>query len=520
MALGMALAVDPRRTPSETGFVWDAAAVEHLYNRAAFGARRDEIEVGLALGPEGLVERLLAPRRAWEDLQPELLRWEDHGFDLLQQPDRTSAFHKLAPAERLARLNAGRAKDRDQFFQLQGQWFESMIDHADPVRDKMALFWHGFFTTSYGRVGRKFELIGQFQWLRRNALGSYADLLHGIVRDPAMLIYLDNVQNYASEPNENFARELMELYSLGEGHYSEQDVREAARALTGFFPTLDGTFEFDRDQHDAGRKTILGVSANHDADSLVDVLLDQVACPRWVMRRILRWFEGVEPSEARLARYAALLRSHDYRLTPVLKGLFLDPEFYRPNIRGVRVVGPLEFLAVVCHKLGVHPTHPFYHFASVYLGQQFYAPPNVQGWPDGIDWMTNDALMRRGNVVGVIAGAFGTWDQLEEDVSARDAALMDDAMAKEERPARLIVQLRRLLGPEHWREDAPGLSVPADGQLVQQLLEDWLAIHPPRELHELLLRHFERERVESEDVAGVLARAVQLVFSLPEAQLG
>lgn len=276
---------------------WTARNVEHLLNRAGFGATPAEVEAALALTPEAFVYQLFVPRRAWERVEPVLIRWEDFDLDPRGIPVEAekSKYRGMARGEVQRIIQPLRATDRRQFLEYADRWFDSMRRHDDPVRDHATLFWHGFFTTSFAVVRRKYEVIQQHQFLREHGLGSFRELLHGIVRDPAMLQYLDNNTNVKGHANENLARELMELFSLGEGHYSEVDVREAARALTGAWADPEGRFQFQAENHDEGDKTILGRTGKFAGAELVDLTLEQEACPRWVARRLLAYFEGSEP---------------------------------------------------------------------------------------------------------------------------------------------------------------------------------------------------------------------------------
>lgn len=487
-----------------SGLVWNRRAVEHLLNRAGFGGTQAEIEAGLAQSPEAFVAALFEPRAPWRRFEPELA---------------------ASAGDRLDRAQLGAYADR---------WFAAMIDHRDPIRDHMTLFWHGFFTTSVAVVPRAYELINQHQLLRYHALESYADLLAAIVRDPAMLRYLDNDTNVAEHPNENLARELMELFSLGEGAYTEVDVREVARALTGYHGTRYGGFAFYPERHDHGEKTVLGVTGDLDADDVVAILLDQPACARWVAGKIIAYFEGPWPSIERLDRYAALFATSEYEVRPLLEALFLDPEFYRDEIVGARVQGPIEWTVAAVRKLGIEPPAGYVEQAAAAMGQRFYGPPGVEGWPQGEAWITGDALFARGNHVGALLDAFGLPDAGEAGsvapVSAALGPVAGPAMAS------AAHELQDRLLPDGWlprttlaaRLRAAGAR--SDEDIVAWLAEELLAIEPPVSTVDALLEVLARERderglgrtplLETDGRDVVLRRLAHLLFSLPEAQLG
>ncbi|MEM7516615.1 MAG: DUF1800 family protein, partial [Planctomycetota bacterium] len=243
------------------GIVWDARAVEHLYSRAGFGASRREIERGVKKGVTGLVDELLNERYE-----------EDPFFYERMGIDDAERMRDLEREERRKLIRERNRADRLQMQAFGAWWIDRMIEGHDPLRERMTLFWHGFFTSSYKEVSRSDEMIAQNELFREHGLGSYRALLHGIVRDPAMLRYLNNDKNRKQAPNENLARELMELFTLGEGNYTEEDVKEAARALTGHRANRQGEFDVRWRSKDRGPKTILGVEGRHDAKTLVEIL--------------------------------------------------------------------------------------------------------------------------------------------------------------------------------------------------------------------------------------------------------
>lgn len=511
---------------------WGPREVEHLMNRAAFGASAGELELGVSLGAEGLLAKLLETKE-WERVEPTLIRWED--FDL--DPAGVPVPPELSKYKGMTRKEASKIKselartDHRQFMEYVDAYFRSMMNGDAPLNDRMTLFWHGFFTTASPVVLRKFELINQHQFLRENALGNFKDLLHGIVEDPGMLQYLDNNTNVAGHPNENLARELMELYSLGEGNYSELDVREAARALTGGHAGSDGLFEFQPEKHDDGEKTVLGVTGKLKGKELVDILLAQEACPRWVARRILTYFEGMPPSEERLADYAAFLIESDYEIRPFMERLLLDPAFYSDDVIAARVQSPIDFIVGSCRKIGLQPA-PYVPFRiTVELGEGLYQPPNVKGWEGGETWITSNLLMQRGNSMGALLGTLPETAMMEEsDMPAGEMDLEERARGA------LVHELYTLAKVSHWERELDLVSafkrrgVGSDEELARAALESWLAIAPPDYLVAAMLEHLSRERqnleldgaslLDSEHAEELLRRLAHLIFSLPEAQLG
>ena len=237
---------------------WSARHVEHLFNRAGFGASAKEIETWVPAGPEKLVEHLLTAPPA-------------HAYPVhFERIDRV-AFKEADDEQRRLLRNAKRVADRKQRDLFLDYWLDSMIEGRQPLSDRMALFWHGHFTSSFEIVRHSALMIQQISRFRREGMGNFGSLLKAMLHDPALLIYLDNDANREDRPNENLAREVMELFALGVGNFGEQDVSEAARALTGY-TVGDQIFVFLKKHHDIGRKKILGIRGRHNADDLVEIL--------------------------------------------------------------------------------------------------------------------------------------------------------------------------------------------------------------------------------------------------------
>ncbi len=556
------------RTPSPrvapAGIVWNARSAEHLLNRAGFGARSTEVDAAVAAGFDATIERLLNPNADWE--MP--------AYERIDEPTKKE-LEGLSTEEQNRLKRTAREADRRQLLETTGWWFREMENSDSPLLEKMVLFWHGFFTTSIEETKRGFLVLQQHEFLRRNALGSYADLLRGIARDPAMLVYLDNNVNRKGSPNENFARELMELFSLGQGNYSEEDVKEAARALTGRGTSRTGTFEFRTRQHDDGEKTVLGVTGALDGDQLIAILLKQDACPRWVAWRLLTWFEGVEPEPARLAEYASFLRTERFETRSFLRKLFTDPRFYRDEIVGARVLGPIEYMVGTARRMNVEVPPALLGAGAALLGQRVFSPPSVKGWDEGYSWISTSTLMQRGNLAGLMLGVVKVADVMSmSDVEAEMASEADGRMqggdsmqptgsddpgmqpqpagdgARAKPGARPVARpavkakaggyameiLKRIEG-SGW---SPALNFSVrmeragafkDAEIVDRMLTDLLAIDAPADTRAKLRAFVAGERKELKlgdgkllyaggDSERILRRLAHLILSLPEAQLG
>lgn len=547
---------------------WNARTVEHLLNRATFGARSGEIEAGIALGPDALVERLLT-RRA--DVVPPFVEPIEEPLPraLKELPDEEQKRVKREYAER----------DRRQLTDYMGWWIDSMARGEDPLLDRMTLFWHGVFTSSVDQVKRSYPMIQQNLFLRANALGSYSDLLYGIAKDPAMLVFLNNNSNRKGNPNENLARELMELFSLGVGNYTEEDVKEAARALTGRGTTRLGEYEYRPRSHDDGEKKVLGTKGKLDGDGLVKVLLQQDACARYIARRIITYFEGVEPDHVRLDEYATFFRANEFKVQPFLRKLFLDPAFYRDEVVGARVQSPIDYMVGMSRRLGVQAPAIILGSGAALLGQRLLAPPSVKGWEEGVAWITTGSLMQRGNLAGLMLGIVRMDDILNQadllsnepdpmsqgqpdgsmqggemqggDPNSKEGApkppAADTSVSREKR-AEIAQKLKsgkkggfayeslRRAQDSGW---TPAVNFTArmrrlhladDEEIVDRMLDDLLAISAPSDTRAKMLAFVTNERVQMSVRHGhlldggpqaerVLRRLAHLILSLPEAQL-
>ena len=280
-----------------------------------------------------------------------------------------------------------------------------MVRGPHPAAEKMALFWHGHFASSMEKVRVAWFMFKQNQLFRDNALGDFGTLTKAIVRDPAMMIYLDLQQNSKQKPNENFAREIMELFTLGEGNYTEEDIKEAARAFTGMRLNREsGKVHSLQYQRDDGKKTFHGKTGNFGPDEIVTILLEQPACAEFIARKIWRYMVSDAPGQEHVAAFAAVLREEKFHIGRSLRRLFLSEEFYRrENIRAV-IKSPAVFLAQMSRHFGMSSLPDAIALGGLRnMGQTLFLPPNVAGWPGGAAWINTNTLFTRYNVAGAIA---------------------------------------------------------------------------------------------------------------------
>jgi uncharacterized protein (DUF1800 family) len=355
----------------------------HLLNRTGFDAQLREIDDYARLTRREAVERLLAGvhTTARTSAPAWVKEWTDPRIVRAMGEDERKAF---------VRLQIERA------LELKSWWLAEMLATPSPLTERMTLFWHNHFTSSLQKVRSPALMFRQNMLLRRHALGNFGELLHAVSRDPAMLVYLDSATNRRGQPNENFARELMELFTLGEGKYSEQDIREAARAFTGWSIDLDsGELRFRRGIHDYGKKIVLGRSVD-TGDQVLDVLLAHPATAQYIAARLWREFVSPQPQPDELARVAAAFRESGYDVRAAMRALLLTPAFWAPENRGALIKSPADLVVGTMRQLRIEVNDPL-PFALLMrgLGQDLLSPPNVKGWPGGEAWINSTTLLAR-----------------------------------------------------------------------------------------------------------------------------
>jgi uncharacterized protein (DUF1800 family) len=397
---------------------WTADRAAHLIDRAGFGGTPDDIQRLAAMTPQQAIDRLVD----YETVENSAAKpFEESGiWDRGMDPFPPSR----AEAVRIARdrgealgvqvLAAGSPRRLqgvvDKFFyglransieteRLGVWWANRMLTTNRPLEEKLTLLWHGHFATGQNKVRDYRMMLRQNEMLRSHASGRLRDLLVGILKDPAMLVYLDNGENVKQHPNENFGRELLELFTMGVGHYSERDVREAARAFTGW--TNDVLrFKFDADQHDFGGKTFLDRNGPFDGEDIIDTILEQRDTADFVAAKIYRYFVREDISPSMKTELGRAFRSSGYRMKPLLKRIFLSKDFYSPPSVATQIKSPVTLVVSTYRKMGLRelPTIPDFGRLTAALGQTLFDPPNVAGWAGGRTWITPATLLQRGNL--------------------------------------------------------------------------------------------------------------------------
>ncbi len=282
-------------------------------------------------------------------------------------------------------------------------WLERMRQASDPLEEKLTLFWHGHFATSIQKVRDAYLMWRQNQTFREHARGNFGVLVKAISRDPAMIDWLDLQQSKAAHPNENFAREVMELFTLGEGHYTEKDVTEGARAFTGYrINPKDESFLFQYSQHDSTPKQFLGQTVS-DGDQVIDAILQQPACAVFITKKLWTFFADENPSTPLLSSLAGTLLAGNYELRPVLRRMFASQEFYSPQVIGSQIKSPIQWLVQSTRTLDIDLPPKLPLMGSLrQLGQTPFAPPSVKGWDGGKAWISTSTLLLRYNLAGAL----------------------------------------------------------------------------------------------------------------------
>ena len=396
---------------------WNYDRAAHLLERAGFGGTPEEIGRLAAMTPRQAVDALVDFESIKSDLKPfdESGIW-DPGMDPFP-PSRAEAVRiarergeglgeKVRPEGSQRRLQPV----VDKFFysltanaietQRLGLWWANrMLTTNRPLEEKLTLFWHGHFATGENKVRDYRMMLRQNEMFRAQAAGNLRGLLVGILKDPGMLVYLDNGENIKKHPNENFGRELLELFSMGVGNYTERDVREAARAFTGWTNNvLD--FKFDAGQHDSGEKTFLGQNGPFNGEDIIDIILKQPVTAEFVSGKLYRYFVREDVPTSVRASLGRTFRESGYQIKPLLKQIFLSRDFYSPPAYATQIKSPVLLVVSTYKKLGLRevPTIPDFGRMTGGLGQSLFDPPNVAGWAGGRTWITPSTLLQRGNL--------------------------------------------------------------------------------------------------------------------------
>jgi uncharacterized protein (DUF1800 family) len=486
------------------GSKWNYEKAAHLLNRIGFGGTPTEIESVHAQGLDSILRQFVDGRD-----EPERVRapsWA-HPQNLKEIRMALQAL-KEGSSERKGKMREMQEMQAAQILDLRRWWLNRMMTAQNPLREKMTLFWHGHFATSIQKVNNCYWMWLQNETFRHNALGNFKSLTRQMSREPAMMIYLDLQESRKEHPNENWARELMELFTVGIGHYTEEDIRESARAFTGY--RLDNTtqdFQFAAGQHDNWQKTFMGKRGAWDGDDVIDILMEQPACAEFIADKLWRFFVEDQPPRNVVTAVAGRLRAEKYELRPVLREIFSSAEFFSERAMHSQIKSPVQFLVQTVKLLeSALPSAKVAQNAMSQMGQLPFAPPNVKGWDGGRAWITPSTLLFRYNFSGYLINGDPT---VPPKVGQQNAATPIPSVPPTPAPPhRGPVNVARIAPPES--RDEPDELV---GHLTKRLFQRTLS---PKQLE--LFAQFVRAR--NPDKSDTTVRALlHLMMSTPEFQL-
>ncbi len=432
---------------------WNLERASHLFRRAGVAAPWPQLQWSLKAGCRETVELLMAG-----------------------SPETASLYEEF-------RSTASALRGSNSRELLPAWWLHVMLRTPHPLLEKMTLFWHGHFATSAAKVTDGLMMYRQNELLREHALGKFGPLLSAMAKDPAMLVWLDSVTNRKTHPNENFAREVMELFCLGLGNYTEADIKEAARAFTGW-ELRQGVFRVNRHQHDDGTKNVLGSTGKWNGDDIIRILLEQPAAGRFIARKVFRYLvsDELEVPAKLIEPLAEGLRRHDYDSGWLVRTILSSNLFYSPLAIGQKIKAPVEFAVGLVRMLEGTSNANALADDLKNLGQAVFYPPTVKGWDGGENWINSSTLLGRANLVWALVGN-------------------SDGRYADKVPLAKLSALK-------------GIDKPADvvGRMVDLLLGSRLT-------NEVIVRLTTLAADKSGDEQQRLARVVQAIATLPEFQL-
>jgi len=485
---------------------WNYEMAAHLLNRAGFGGPPADIQKLADLSQDQAISSLLDYENiADSTLDPD---WAHPNPDEVKQL-RESLKNAATPEEKRQIQQAANRLTQTRFLELRGWWLQRMARGPRPFQEKMVLFWHGHFATSSEKVRNPYFMWRQNELFRRLATSNWELLLNEAGKDPAMLVWLDQAQSRKEHPNENFAREVMELFALGEGHYTEHDVTEAARALTGWSLDQDTQkFIYRPRIHDDGQKTFLGRNGDLDGDEVIATIVEQPQAAKFITAKIWNYFAGQVPDEKLNAALANVLRANGNNFKPFLRVMLRSEEFYSDDIVRNQVKSPVQWLigSVRMLECDLPPTLVSWGMLRQ-LGQDIFAPPNVKGWDGGVTWITTNTLLTRYNDAQSLV--MGTLPPLHaSDLATKQGGTNGNRMEKALQRVRMGgVNIEKILPPEE-RSDKEAIVASLQNRLFQTALQA---------SQQEALQQFLDSKTKMSDAD--IAEAIRLMMSTPEYQV-
>jgi len=495
---------------------FDVPAARHLLNRAGYGGTPAQVTELAEMGLDAAVQRLVnygdAPALPGPDLDPDVIRSRTKEERQRFIKARKDGDEDHLDEVRKQRQDARKA-DRTQFQALQQWWLGRMVNTPRPFEERLTFFWHGHFASSQRSVRDSYLMYAQNATLRENARGPFADLVAAVVHDPAMLKYLNNDKNIAKRPNENLARELMELFTLGVGNYTEDDIKEVARALTGY-GVNDNDFQLKKPQHDPGDKLILGQTGPFDGDTVAALLASRPACARFIALKLYDYFvadvgDVYEKLSSRKAAavddLAAVLSAEDLHVGRTLQRLFKSRHFYGDDVVGKKIKSPVQLVVGTLRSLGTPVRQAGLVLPALkQMGQVPFEPPTVDGWDGGRAWINTSTLFVRQNFTTFLATGIAPTAKIRRQRAKRNKRRGKDRdnAAEVYRPTALLSHL----------------SNPTPETATDALIDHALGPHTPAARREPL-HALARELLADGITDEPLARLVAAIAATPEYQL-
>ncbi len=369
---------------------------QHLLWRAAFGPMAENVNELAGVSQKDLYQLLLKTSAK----KPGRFDVARNSFDgLVKGVQDIGNMQKLSKDEK----KMLRKQSVEDLKSLNLTWLNQMINSEAQLREKMSFFWHGHFACRVVNIYFQQQLLNV---IRENALGNFGDLLKEVSKSPAMLSFLNNQQNKKQHPNENFAREVMELFTMGRGSYTENDIKEGARAFTGWGFNLKGEFVDRPFLHDSGKKTFLGKTGNFTGDDILDILLEQKQTAKYITKKLFRYFVNDTPDESKIELLATRFYENNYDIKKLLADIYSSDWFYNEKNIGNRIKSPVELLVGIRRLIPMELEQPEAQLLfQRALGQILFYPPNVAGWPGGKNWIDSSALMLRMRIPQILTDA-------------------------------------------------------------------------------------------------------------------
>lgn len=361
--------------------------IEHLFQRAGFGATPAQIQEFADKSPSNVMKYLL--KDSEKSLPLTIIEEENASIVKRKALRDTLLMGGISPDKIKEKLK----ENRDKITDLNFRWVNRMASGEGMLREKMTLFWHGHFACRSRQPLFDQQLNNT---MRQNALGKFGDLLLAVSKSPAMIQFLNNQQNRKDSPNENFAREVMELFTLGRGNYTEYDIKEAARAFTGWSFNVEGEFVFRDRQHDTNEKTFQGKTGNFKGEDIINLILQNPKTATFICTKIYRYFVNENPDNQIIEKLSKRFRSTNYDISDLMENIFTSDWFYLPENIGTRIKSPVELLVGMQRNFGItFEQKQAVLFIQKSLGQILFYPPNVAGWAGGKNWIDSSTLLAR-----------------------------------------------------------------------------------------------------------------------------